>query len=293
MRATAASAPRLDFHLHTQASDGALSPREALAAARREGLAAISICDHDTVDAYGDEPSTRRPSEGWGGLPEGWREGRDPRVLPGVELSVGVDGQEIHILGYFASGFPPELCELIETLIDERTSRIRRSVERLQSRGVPLSWEEVLRETTGRVVGQWHLARALVRKRVVENLKAAFERVLGGGTPGTGIVEAPRCAASTAIRSIADGGGIAVWAHPSSQHIERYAAAFAAAGLRGVELFTPRRGRSDTERIAAQLPRLGLFATGGSDWHGHPGQTLGRFTVRPEQVEAFLAAVGW
>ncbi len=39
----------IDLHIHSTASDGTLTPLEILASARRLGLAAIAITDHDTL----------------------------------------------------------------------------------------------------------------------------------------------------------------------------------------------------------------------------------------------------
>ena len=39
----------IDLHLHTTMSDGQLSPAQVVDAAAQNGLAAISITDHDTV----------------------------------------------------------------------------------------------------------------------------------------------------------------------------------------------------------------------------------------------------
>ena len=39
----------LDLHLHTTCSDGALAPEALVLAARRAGLDAIAVTDHDTM----------------------------------------------------------------------------------------------------------------------------------------------------------------------------------------------------------------------------------------------------
>jgi len=39
----------IDFHTHTAASDGGLSPRDLVALARERNLAMLAITDHDTV----------------------------------------------------------------------------------------------------------------------------------------------------------------------------------------------------------------------------------------------------
>ena len=39
-----------DLHLHTHFSDGTYSPEELAAHGRRQGLAALALTDHDTVE---------------------------------------------------------------------------------------------------------------------------------------------------------------------------------------------------------------------------------------------------
>ena len=41
-----------DLHLHTNLSDGSLSPLELVKLAKRRGLRCISVTDHDTLASY-------------------------------------------------------------------------------------------------------------------------------------------------------------------------------------------------------------------------------------------------
>ena len=46
---------RIDLHVHTTMSDGALSPKEVIDEAYKNGVTVISIADHDTTAAYNEE----------------------------------------------------------------------------------------------------------------------------------------------------------------------------------------------------------------------------------------------
>lgn len=78
-----------DFHIHSNYSDGELSPREIVILAKRVGLDVISIADHNTV----------------GGVEEAIKEGKkiNIKVIPAIELSTRYKGKKVHILGYFNS----------------------------------------------------------------------------------------------------------------------------------------------------------------------------------------------
>jgi len=78
----------IDLHIHTTFSDGRKTLEEVLHEAEDLGLKAISITDHDRVDAYKvlENPKIREIFNG--------------KIIPGVEISTVVDGTYVHILGY-------------------------------------------------------------------------------------------------------------------------------------------------------------------------------------------------
>ena len=46
---------RIDLHIHTNLSDGSLSPNEIIDEASKNSVNIIAIADHDTIEAYNDE----------------------------------------------------------------------------------------------------------------------------------------------------------------------------------------------------------------------------------------------
>ena len=46
---------KIDLHIHTNKSDGKLSPMEVIDEALKNNVSTIAIADHDTIDAYNDE----------------------------------------------------------------------------------------------------------------------------------------------------------------------------------------------------------------------------------------------
>src|SRR5580658_3266403 len=81
---------RVDLHLHTIFSDGAYTPAEVVDLARRSGLSAIAVTDHDTLDGIGPTIEAAGPSL---------------EIVSGVEITAEFRGKELHLLGYF---FDPE-----------------------------------------------------------------------------------------------------------------------------------------------------------------------------------------
>ena len=273
----------VDLHIHTTASDGTDSPAQIVEMAAREGFTLIAITDHDTLR----------------GTDEAIEAGRafGVRVIRGVEVSAG--GQtEVHVLGYGVKD--PDTMESVLTRMQEtRATRMVSMVEKLNAMGIDVTLDEVMALSDG-TVGRSHLARALVNRGVVHDVREAFIRYLSPGRPG--YVERQKLTVEETVRLIRDCGGLAVIAHPGQNHGEKLwpAERFRALmplGLRGVEVFH----MAHTPPVAAYFERIareeGLLVTGGSDYHGQVktvtlGQGLDAWRTKEEDVRALLRALG-
>src|SRR5271165_1153650 len=78
---------RADLHVHTTHSDGRYTPWQVIDLARRAGLSAVAITDHDTL--AGVAPARTAAA------------GSGVEVIPGVEITTSHAGREIHLLAYF------------------------------------------------------------------------------------------------------------------------------------------------------------------------------------------------
>ncbi len=243
----------VDLHVHSTASDGSVLPTDVVAAARRAGLAAIALTDHDTID----------------GVAEAQRAGvaLGVRVVAGVELSAVDDGEEIHVLGLHLA-HPAHMADALAELREARLARAKTSVERLNALGVPVTLGAVLAAADGGAVGRPHVARALVAGGWVRDMREAFDRYLGNGKPAC--VEKRTVTFAQAARLIHDAGGIAVYAHPGGEASRARLEELATLGLDGVEVRHPGHTADEIARIAALAAELGLVPSGGSDWHGTP-----------------------
>jgi predicted metal-dependent phosphoesterase TrpH len=265
---------RADLHIHTRASDGQLTPAEVVHAARNGGLDVIAVTDHDTI----------------GGLAEALAaaEGTALRVVTGVEVSSQYEGSEVHVLGYHIRPDAPPLMAHQDSAIGRRQERAREMVRVLQGQGIAIEYEDVLRAagTDARAIGRPHVARALLAGGHVRSFGEAFERYLADG--GLAFVRSELPSVRDSIRMIRDSGGVAVWAHPELEVLERFAPAFAEWGLAGLESFRPHTTPTDGKRIRGVARELGMFTTGGSDWHGPHRTRLGDFFVPVDDVRALL-----
>jgi len=266
----------LDLHLHSTCSDGSLAPREVVVASRRAGLGAIALADHDTV--AGVEPA-RAAATAHGGV----------RVIPAAEFTCGLDGAEVHLLGYAFRLDDPGLAAIAERAGAARRDRLAAMLVRLRDLGVGLTAEDVTAEPECVSIGRMHLARALVRRRVASSVTDAFARFIGEHAPA--FVPSSGPAVADAIAAINEAGGCAVWAHPSLEDARKFAQ-LRAAGLAGVEALRPSLDPVNSSAMEESARAEGLFVTGGSDWHGGTRPALGSWFVTERHVGEFLERVG-
>jgi predicted metal-dependent phosphoesterase TrpH len=79
---------RADFHTHTLASDGLLAPGDVVRLAVSRGLRILAVTDHDSTEGIAEALATAA-------------EYPELTLVPGIEMSTDIPGDEIHVLGYF------------------------------------------------------------------------------------------------------------------------------------------------------------------------------------------------
>jgi hypothetical protein len=245
----------IDLHVHTTASDGRLSPTEAVTAAARQGLTAIAITDHDVTSGLDEARAAALP-----GL----------EVVSGIEMTAQWQGaRAIHVLGYFID--PPEA----------RLGKALQRAELLMERHVDAVLAEI------RDVGGTLQRKDLDRYRHRYAGGAALvlgmlERgVLRGAPPGTGMRLLRLAAAEPRAYSVAEAidlihgaGGVASLAHPAKvqrRHPLLSATELAplvAEGFDAIEAWQWIPGGWGSQHYLAVADELGVLVSGGSDDHG-------------------------
>lgn len=241
----------VDLHAHSTASDGALGPSAVVAAAQAAGLAALALTDHDTLAGIAEAQAAADAC----GL----------RLVPGVELSVHLGTDEVHLLGLHIRDVHA-LQRRLEIVRGQRKTRAEHIVAKLNTIGVPVTVEAVLAAADGGAIGRPHVARALVAGGFVKDSRDAFDRFLAAGKPA--YVDKERLEIIDGIALIHDAGGIAVLAHPGGDGRREMIEPLAQAGMDGIEVRHPSHSRDDELRLTALAAHFGLVVSGGSDWHG-------------------------
>ncbi len=264
---------RADLHIHTHFSDGVLSPREIIHRARACGLTALAFCDHDHTGAI---------AEGINAAAETGVE-----VIPGIELSAVLEGQEIHMLGYFIDPGHEMLQEFLLRVREERLRRASRMVEKLNGMNVPLPFDTVLDRAGQGSVGRPHIASALVEEGFASTYQEAFLRYLGTGRPA--YEQKFPVAPAEIIRVIHAAGGLAFVAHPGSSLQENILLSLIREGIDGIEAVHPSHSHATEQHYRGIAEAYFLLTSGGSDFHGgkrNDQDALGKYVVSGDCVEA-------
>lgn len=267
---------RFDLHLHTDRSDGHYPPADVIGRALAGGLDVLAVTDHDL---YGSVP----PGE--------HREGdRRLHVIAAAELSGMHAGHEFHLLAYFRDEPPARFLDFCDAQIRERARRYDTAVARLSAAFPAMTLPPASADAHAgrRALTRHHLADALVTAGVASSRREAFDRWVGGDT----FVPAFEVAYLDVIAFAVDCGAVTSWAHPPPATLA-YTPAFAKAGLRALEMFRP-AVTGPVRRLYRKAAKAhGLFATGGSDWHGTRWDgALGSFWVERADLAGFTEAIG-
>ena len=266
-----------DLHLHTFFSDGTFTPEELVERASKLGFAAIALTDHDTVEGCERAATACAAAQ--------------MEFISGTELTAEHADTEVHILAYFVDTQNQTLLTRIAGFQSVRQNRIREMVAALNKLGIPLKAESVFALANCKSPGRPHVARALVKEKLIGNLDEAFERYLKKGRPAW--VPKTKMSALESIELIHQAGGLAVMAHPGLNRTDEIIPDLVAAGLDGIECFHTKHSTTMAERYLEIADKFHLLVTGGSDCHGFSKKAplIGTVKLPYEHVEKLKAKV--
>ena len=266
----------IDLHLHTLASDGRLSPTELIQLVANQGLETISITDHDSTE----------------GLAEAYEAAKKfpyMRIIPGIEMSADIPGDEVHVLGYFLDYHDVEFQEMLTELRRGRVGRAQVMVEKLVALGKPVEWERVLHFAGDGTVGRPHIALAMVEAGYFKEPKEAFEEYLGND--GLAYYDRPKLNPTESVAMIRKVGGVPVLAHPTFMNdMEAGIASLKKEGLVGMEVYYAQYDDNTVRHLARLAREYDLIPCGGSDYHGlgNTGEPLPGTLGPPEETVKLL-----
>lgn len=248
-----------DLHLHTNSSDGSLSPQALVDRAVANQLDCIAITDHDTIQSV---PIAQNYI---------LKQGYDLTCIAGIELSTKWRSHEIHVVGLNIDIDSPTLLAVLET---QKTKRIQRA-EQIASKLDRLGFTDSLTKTQilaqGDVVSRLHFAQFLVAEKAVTTVEKAFKQYLS--SKGKAYVVPDWIALEQGIETIHQAGGVAVLAHPlryrlSTASVKKLLRDFKSFTGDGMEVAQNRQSEQELVLLSRWCRELELRASRGSDFHG-------------------------
>ena len=140
-------------------------------------------------------------------------------------------------------------------------------IAKLYDLGIDLDWQRVQEIAGEGSIGRPHIAQAMLEKGHITSFVEAFNKYIGQGGPA--YVERDKMTPAEAVALILRAKGLPVLAHPATvTNPEALVVELKAAGLIGIEAYYKDYSADETRAMAGLADRLGLIATGGSDYHG-------------------------
>ena len=277
---TSSNQTKIDFHTHTDSSDGALSAGELIEKAAQAGIGTLGISDHDTVCALDDAVSISRE--------------KGITIVPGIEITSSYKRFQLNFLGYFFDYTDRKLLAGLDELHDARISRAKRIIAKLNRIKIPLTFESVMEKAGEHIsVGRPHIANSMVEEGFAQSYDEVFHKYIGIGRPAyeANFPFPPE----KAIAMIAGAGGLSFLAHPSHYADEKLLIYLMKFGLNGIEVIHPSHSDEEIASYAGFADENSLLKSGGSDFHGglkNDDNNLGRYVIPSDWVDRMQARLG-
>ena len=245
----------IDFHTHTTASDGALTPAQLLSRAADRGVEVLALTDHDTLSGWQVAQSLQRD-----GI----------TIVCGVELSCQWGGATIHVVGLNVNANSKALVEMLDHLQRIRRDRAVKIAAKLEQLGAQGGLDGAQALAGEAAICRPHFAHWLVSEGYMPTVSRAFDKWLGNGKPGDIKTPWPSLADSVAV--IVAAGGVPVLAHPLKYRFSRtklraLCDAFSIAGGAAIEIVNGRQSDSEIVELRRLAKEKKLSVSLGSDFH--------------------------
>ena len=270
---------RIDLHIHTNISDGLLTPKQVIDEAVKNGVSVIAIADHDTIDAYNDNLFQYAKS-------------KNVEIINAVEISTKIDKAGIHVLGYNYNLNDTKFKERLSKVRNARHDYLRNVAIKLSELGYIVNVEELDKIDA---VTKAHIALDIVnneknRDNLINNFghipsKSEFiETIMNENCPA--YVKKEQITPKEAAEIIREAGGKVVLAHPvayihedklTEKDILKIVEDMKPDGIEANYIYVNRNNQifDETKKWNEFAKENNLFVTIGSDFHNKDG-------IRPE-----------
>ena len=262
---------QIDLHIHTNKSDGALTPKQIIDESAKANLQAISITDHDTIDAYTDETMKYAKEQGI-------------KLIVGVEISTKSDRCGIHVLGYNFDLNNEEFKQKLDKIRNARHDYLKAVAKKLEALNYKINVEELDKIKS---VTKAHISKDIIENEEnkeellkqfghIPNKGEFIETIMNENCPA--YVQKVTVTPKEAAEMIRKAGGKVVLAHPVAyanednmavEEIQQLINKMKPDGLEAYYIYTNRNNEyiNEIDKWLKLAKDNNLFSTIGSDFH--------------------------
>ena len=262
---------QIDLHIHTNKSDGALMPKQIIDEAVKANLQAISITDHDTIDAYTDETMKYAKEQGI-------------KLIVGVEISTKSDRCGIHVLGYNFDLNNEEFKQKLDRIRNARHDYLKAVAKKIEKLNYKINVEELDKIKS---VTKAHISKDIIENEEnkeellkqfghIPNKGEFIETIMNENCPA--YVQKVTVTPEAAAEMIRKAGGKVVLAHPVAyanednmavEEIQQLINKMKPDGLEAYYIYTNRNNEyiNEIDKWLKLAKDNNLFSTIGSDFH--------------------------
>ena len=266
---------QIDLHMHTNKSDGALTPKQIIDEAVKANLQAISITDHDTIDAYTDETIKYAKEQGI-------------KLIVGVEISTKSDRCGIHVLGYNFDLNNEEFKQNLDRIRNARHDYLKAVAKKLEALNYKINVEELDKIKS---VTKAHISKDIIENEEnkeellkqfghIPNKGEFIETIMNENCPA--YVQKVTVTPEAAAEMIRKAGGKVVLAHPVAyanednmtvEEVQQLINKMKPDGIEAYYIYTNRNNEyiNEIDKWLKLAKDNNLFATIGSDFHMKDG----------------------
>ena len=270
---------KIDLHIHTTMSDGFLTPKEVIDEAHKNGVYAIAIADHDTIEAYDEEIFN-------------YAKNKNVKLINAVEISTKSKKVGIHVLGYNFDLNDKKFQERLYKIRNARHDYLHNVGKKITELGYIVNIEELDKIDS---VTKAHIALDIINNKKNKELllkkfnhipsKGEFiETIMNENCPA--YVKKETVTPKEAAQIIREANGKVVLAHPvayvhednlTDEDILEIIKDMKPDGLEANYLYVDRYDNkiNEVKKWNKFAKENGLFVTIGSDFHNKDG-------IRPE-----------
>ena len=261
----------IDLHIHTNISDGALTPKEIIDEAVKNNVHTIAIADHDTIDAYTQELYD-------------YAKEKNINLITAVEISTKINKAGIHVLGYNFDKKNKKLLKKLSLLRNARHDYLFNVTKKLNKLGYKVNIDELDKIEA---VTKAHISLDVISNKENEKLlmsnfghipsKGEFiETIMNENCPG--YVKKESITPTEAAELIREANGKVILAHPvaytyednlTDEEIISIVKDMKADGIESNYIYIDRNNNkiNDIKKWNKYAKKLNIITTIGSDFH--------------------------